>query len=115
MSGSSNVCAGWRRRASSITCSTTARPCPTRCSRDVGAIPGWETVGGDVAGNAAALIEQRLSEVRTGLLTLNREEDADFFDKQAGIKPYALDNSPLISLFTLAANERPGVTPGRAR
>ncbi|MDZ7841710.1 MAG: PD-(D/E)XK nuclease family protein [Gammaproteobacteria bacterium] len=67
---------------------------------EVGTIPGWEAMDDDIAGNAVALIEQRLNEVRKGLLTLNREDDARFFDKDAGIKPYALGNSPLITLFT---------------
>jgi hypothetical protein len=49
-----------------------------------------------------ALIQQRLGEVRAGEARLNRDGDAEFFDKQAGIKPYALENSPLIDLFTVA-------------
>ncbi len=35
------------------------------------------------------------------MLCLNREGDADFFSKQAGVTPYALDSSPLVSLFTM--------------
>jgi hypothetical protein len=66
-----------------------------------GGIPHWEVMEGDVAGDAIALIERRLNEVRDGLLCLNREGDALFFEKQAGIKPYALENSPLIPLFTV--------------
>ena len=34
-------------------------------------------------------------------MCLNREGDTAFFEKQAGIKPYALADSPLIGLFTL--------------
>jgi len=56
---------------------------------------------GNVAGEAIALIERRLNEVRDGLLCLNREGDGQFFEKQAGMKPYALENSPLIPLFTV--------------
>ncbi len=66
-----------------------------------GAIPGWEVLEGDVASHAIGLIRKRLHEVQAGLLCLNRESDAVFFEKQAGIKPYALDNSPLIPLFTV--------------
>lgn len=65
------------------------------------AIPGWQTLENDIAEQAMALIRRRLAELRKGKLQLNREGDAEFFEKQAGIRPYALANSPLISLFTL--------------
>ena len=65
-----------------------------------GDIPNWQTLDNDVSGAAMVLIHQRLDEVRAGLVRLNREGDAEFFEKQAGIKPYALENSPLIALFT---------------
>lgn len=68
------------------------------------AVPGWRTINGDIAGQAMALIEQRIGEVRNGRLLLNREDDATFFEKQAGITPYALDSSPLIRLFTLPSD-----------
>ncbi|MCG7881204.1 MAG: PD-(D/E)XK nuclease family protein [Candidatus Thiodiazotropha taylori] len=71
-----------------------------------GAIPGWEVLEGDVAEHAMALIRERLREVRAGELFLNREGDALFFDKQAGVKPYALDNSALIPLFTIPGEAR---------
>lgn len=71
-----------------------------------GAIPGWEVLEGDVAYLAMGLIRERLREVSAGQLYLNREGDAQFFDKQAGVKPYALDNSPLISLFTVPGEAR---------
>jgi hypothetical protein len=48
-----------------------------------------------------ALIRRRLAEIRTGEVRLNREGDAEFFEKEAGIKPYALENSPLIGLFSV--------------
>ncbi len=66
-----------------------------------GEIPGWEVMDGDVASHAIELIKKRLREVQGGLLCLNREGDTVFFDKQAGVKPYALENSPLIPLFTM--------------
>lgn len=65
------------------------------------AIPGWRTLDNDVAEAAMALIRRRLEEVRAGELWLNREGDAEFFEKEAGIKPYALEASPLVGLFTL--------------
>jgi hypothetical protein len=64
-------------------------------------IPHWEALDGDIAGHAIGLIERRLNEVRDGWLSLNREGDTLFFDKQAGMRPYALENSPLIPLFTV--------------
>ena len=71
-----------------------------------GAIPGWEVLEGDVAHLAMDLIRERLGEVRAGQLYLNREGDAQFFDKQAGVKPYALENSALIPLFTIPGEAR---------
>ena len=71
-----------------------------------GAIPGWEVLEGDVAHQAIGLIRERLREVSEGQLYLNREGDAQFFDKQAGVKPYALDNSALIPLFTVPGETR---------
>lgn len=71
-----------------------------------GAIPGWEVLEGDVAHLAMGLIRERLREVGAGQLYLNREGDTQFFDKQAGVKPYALDNSALIPLFTLPGEAR---------
>ncbi|PSJ17664.1 PD-(D/E)XK nuclease family protein [Nitrosomonas supralitoralis] len=71
-----------------------------------GTIPGWEALEGDVAHLAMNLIRERLREVSEGRLYLNREGDAQFFDKQAGVKPYSLDNSVLIPLFTIPGESR---------
>ena len=71
-----------------------------------GAISGWEVLDGDVAHFAMDLIRERLREVSEGHLYLNREGDSQFFDKEAGVKPYVLENSALIPLFTV---------PGKAR
>ena len=74
-----------------------------------GGIPDWQTLDNDVSGAAMALIRQRLDEVRAGLLVLNRESDAEFFQKEAGITPYALENSPLVNLFTVTDEDAGGV------
>jgi ATP-dependent helicase/nuclease subunit B len=66
-----------------------------------GQIAGWQLIENDVSGQAMALLAHRLDEVRVGQLHLNREGDAEYFKKQAGITPYALEASPLIELFTL--------------
>ena len=71
-----------------------------------GAIPGWEVLEGDVAHLAMGLIRERLREVGAGQLYLNRVGDAQFFDKQAGVKPYSLDNSALIPLFTVPGESK---------
>ena len=68
-------------------------------------IPTWERIESDVSENAMSLISNRLQEVSSGQLYLNREGDNDFFDG-VGVKPYALDSSPLISLFTLPGESR---------
>lgn len=65
------------------------------------AIPGWEALENDISEYAIKLIRQRLNEVKGGLLCLNREGDESFFNRQAGITPYALGVSPLISLFIM--------------
>jgi hypothetical protein len=68
-------------------------------------IAGWQALGGDIASEALKRIEQHLNEVRQGRVTLNREGDAKFFDKEAGIKAYALEVSPLTTLFMLPDEE----------
>ncbi len=64
-------------------------------------IHNWLAIENDVSSKAINLIKKRLAEVRTGRISLNREGDTTYFEKQAGVKPYALANSPLISLFTI--------------
>ena len=69
------------------------------------AVPGWRVVEGDIAGEALARIGQRIAEVRSGKLALNRAGDQEFFEKKAGLTPYALQKSPLIALFSLPDEE----------
>jgi hypothetical protein len=52
------------------------------------------------------LLRERLQEGGAGQLYLRRAGDGQFFDKQAGVKPYALDNSALIPLFTIPGEAR---------
>ncbi len=69
-------------------------------------VPGWRTIDNDVASNAVALIRDRLDEFRRGVVALNCVTDREYFEKEAGIRPHALDLSPLIDLFSLAAPRR---------
>lgn len=68
-------------------------------------IVGWQSLGGDIASEALGRIRRHLSEVQRGCVALNRVGDATFFDKEAGIKPYALEASPLVTLFMLPDEE----------
>jgi hypothetical protein len=72
-------------------------------------IAGWESFTNDISELAIHWIERRLDEVSSGLIMLNREGDAEFFDKQAGLKPYALEGSPLITLFTLPGDAQEAI------
>jgi hypothetical protein len=62
-------------------------------------IPGWVTIENDVSVNAMALIKQRVDQIRRGEIILNNASDERFYDREAGLKPYALDRSPLVRLF----------------
>ena len=65
------------------------------------AVPGWRTLTNDIAEEALKLIGERIADVRAGRIRLNRRDDRAFFEKEAGLTPYALDVSPLIALFSL--------------
>jgi RecB family exonuclease len=62
-------------------------------------LAGCYELSGDISGNALALIRERISQLRQGRVMLNSSSDEKEFPKQTGIKPYALDNSPLVRLF----------------
>lgn len=70
-------------------------------SRPAAALPGWQSVPGELSARALELIDWRLRQLAEGRLALNREGDARFFDQQAAVPPYALQMSPLIPLYTL--------------
>ena len=69
---------------------------------NAGNIPNWTTLENNVSEAAMDLIGEKLKELRAGEVRLNRMDDREFFRKQAGLKPYALDKSPLIALFTVS-------------
>lgn len=68
-------------------------------------ITGLEELGGDISKEAIALIRSKIVEVRKGQIRLNRNTDEEWFEKKAGVKIYALDNSPLLRMFMLAGDE----------
>ncbi len=68
-------------------------------------LPGWEWLDNDVSAEAIALIERRVADLEHGRIVLNRAGDQEFFEKQAGVKPYALEVSSLITLFMPADGE----------
>lgn len=63
-------------------------------------VPRVEAAGEDAAANAMDHLAKTLSEVGAGTIRLNRAGDAKTFEKERGIKAYALEN-PLVAAFSL--------------
>ena len=91
---------------------------------DISGIPGWETIPRSalpekmyeemlkspwqerladftMETSASTLIKLRLKQARQGKLVLNRPWESEFFQKFGSLTPYAMDNSPLISMFCI--------------
>lgn len=64
-----------------------------------GIIAGFHEMGDGISENALMLIRERVGQLETGQIVLNSIADEEWFEKKAGIKPYAFDNSPLVRLF----------------
>lgn len=64
-----------------------------------GNMGGFHELGSGISINAMKMIKERIGQLEQGIVTLNSEDDEEWFDKTAGTKPYALDDSPLIRLF----------------
>lgn len=62
-------------------------------------LAGVRELAGDVSSEAMKLIRDRIQEVRRGMVALNKTTDEKWYEKSAGIKLYALDDSPLVRLF----------------
>lgn len=62
-------------------------------------LPGWVSFANHVSANAMDILRQRFSEVAKGVVRLNDVDVEKTFEHTMGIKPYALDNSPLVRLF----------------
>ena len=58
-----------------------------------------EVIEGDIAHNAIALVKARFEALKAGRLDLNSTADAKYFQKEAALGTYALDDSPLVSAF----------------
>ena len=69
-------------------------------------IRGWHAVDEDVTRQASAIIRERLEELRSGAVRLNLATDGEYFEKECGIHPFALEASPLIELYSLPAVRR---------
>lgn len=69
----------------------------TIAARDT--VPGLEIMDHDISLEAMRHLDRRLDEIHLGRVMLNTTEDEAWWDKNAGIKVYALDNSPLLRLF----------------
>ena len=65
-----------------------------------GDVPRVETAGEDASVNAMDHLAQVLAEVGAGTIHLNHADDARTFDKDRGIKAYALDNT-LVAAFSI--------------
>jgi hypothetical protein len=66
-------------------------------------IPGVVELSEDISNNGIELVKGRLGEISQGIVKFNRAGDTEKLEKVSGIKPYAIDNSPLIGLFTQSA------------
>ena len=64
-------------------------------------IPRWIGMQNRVAENASGIIQSRLEELRNGIVRLNFTGDGPYFYKHGGVPDYALEVSPLISLFSM--------------
>ena len=72
---------------------------------DGGDVPRVEPAGVDASVNAIAHLADVLAEVGAGTIRLNRTDDAKSFDKERGVKAYALDN-PLVAAFSLPEEDQ---------
>jgi len=64
-----------------------------------------EVVNNDIANNGLTLIKKRMKSLRNGTVPLNKDIDSDTFKDKTGITPYALDSSPIVSLFVTEEDE----------
>jgi len=58
-----------------------------------------EVIEGDIAQNAITLVKTRFEALKVGRIDLNTTADAKYFQREAALGTYALDDSPLVSAF----------------
>ena len=63
-----------------------------------GSVSGVQELGSEISRNGEILVRERIRALRSGTIPLNREDDAETFEK-IGVKTYALEDSPLIMRF----------------
>jgi len=68
-------------------------------------LDGCEPAEIDIAHEGLQLIKRRMKQLRSGQVELNTVDDWDRYPDETGITPYALDDSPLISLFMKEGEE----------
>lgn len=64
-----------------------------------GKTPGWEVLSTDISSQAMQHLDRRLLQIRRGTVRLNTTEDEDWWENNASLPIYALNNSPLLRLF----------------
>ena len=69
-------------------------------------LPGLQVLDNDISAGARALLEQRFAELAEGTLRLNFTDDMKVIERDTGIKPYALERSPLLQRFSRPEADR---------
>jgi len=73
-----------------------------------GSVSGVQEFGSEISRNGEIFVRERIRALRSGKIPLNREDDAETFEK-IGVKTYALEDSPLIMRFAHPAPEEEDV------
>jgi RecB family exonuclease len=68
-------------------------------------VSGVEELGSDISEHGQDRVREFIRALRVGKIPLNREDDAETFEK-VGVKTYALDDSPLVMRFAHPAQEK---------
>jgi len=69
-------------------------------------LPGLHVLENDISAGAQALLEQRFAELAAGSVRLNFSDDMKVIERETGIKPYALERSPLLQRFCRPESDR---------
>jgi len=69
---------------------------------------GFEVVDTEISIRAIEKLQERIADVRTGIVRLNSDEDEAFFEKSAKTTPYALLESTLVAAFLIPIGNEGG-------